>query len=232
MLLYNFLSSLCSLLIPLFGGFYFIYKWHKTKQNHQYLLSFGLCLLFIQLFKLPNILINAGFEISQAILNPYFLVTLCLYLVSFYFLTSGFLIFYQQKLRIIKTLFLSLISILIIYYFISFFIPTHPLYLPVWLGHVFFFIPAQFITLFVFYKTTSFWHRYNLAKSKFFISCSLYLLFSASVAYIYVQTGPFTHLLWYVNVIMSWGISVLQIFAMIFLFLGLYFMAKSKIPKL
>lgn len=228
MVYFNFWLSLLSLLVPVVGGFYFLQKWLVSQRKHAYFLFFGLSLLFILLFKVPNILINAGLEILPTSLNPYFLITLTLHLVSFYFLVKGFLHFYQQSQRKVEPFFYSLVTLLLVYYFISFFVPFAPFPLPVWLGHIFFFIPAQLITLLIFYKINNTALGLNSVRSKFFIIWSLYLLFATSIAYIYTQTGPSSQTLWYVYVTLSWGISALQIFSMFFLFLGLYFMTKEK----
>jgi hypothetical protein len=223
----NFWFSFFSLLIPISGGLFFLSKWIKTKQKNQFLLLFGLCLLSIQLFKLPNVLINAGFVIPQHFLNPYFLATLLLYLLGFYFLVKGYLNFAQISNRVVNWIFLVVAILLVIYYFISFFVPKTSL--PVWPGHILFFIPAQLTTLIVYYKTVRKNARLSsLAIPNFFILMSNYLLFVTSIAYIYTQTGPLSHMFWYAFVTLSWGISVLQILAYTTLFLGLYFLTRKK----
>lgn len=224
----NFWFSFFSLFIPISGGLFFLIGWQKTKQKSQFLLLFGLGLLSIQLFKLPNILINAGFAIPQYILNPYFLATLLLYLLGYYFLARGYLDFAKISNRVVDWFFLVIAILLVIYYLISFFVPKASL--PVWPGHILFFIPAQLIMLTVYYKTVSNnMHLPNLSKANFFILMSNYLLFTTSIAYIYTQSGPVSHGLWYVFVTLSWGISILQILAYVSLLLGLYFLTRKKI---
>lgn len=221
--------SLISLLIPLSGGFYFLYRWQATKRTQSFLLFFGLGLLFIQLFKLPNILINYGIMIPTSILNPYFFSTLLLYLLSYFCIINGFFHLARFQLKTVNLIFLILTLLAFVYFLIIFFVSKFYLSSLVWPGHVFFFIPAQLLTLFVYSRTITILSRkVKVRLPKILMFLSLYLFFSTSIAYIYAQTGSSADNFWYLFVTLSWGISVLQIFATLLLFSGLYFLTKNE----
>lgn len=219
----TFWFSLLSLLIPVLAGLYFLTKWYLTGLKHRYLLFFGLSLLFIQLFKIPNILINAGNSLAPSILNPFFFVSLALYFFSYYLLIVGLFDFVRHKIgKKLNLLSVLWFLALVLYYSVSFFVPKGYLDFPVWPGHVLFFIPAELAT---------FWYFNKLivpSKQKAILILSVYLFFVTSIGYIYVQTGPSSGFLWYTFVTLSWGISLLQILATALLSVGLWLLVNSK----
>lgn len=220
------------------SALYFAKLWLQTKRKYSFLLFFALGFGSSLLFKVPNLLKNLGIPIHQQDFYFYFLVTLFLYLLSYYFFIKGLQSLHHKIWRWHTNIIFMLMScFLILYLSVSFFVDGMNPILPVWVSHIIFFIPAQFYFFVMLYKLIKTEIGENdkikneLSQPTFFLMVGIYLLFTTSIAYIIVQTGSFSDRFWFLNVASSWGITVIQCLAGMALFLGLRSFAKTQLKE-
>lgn len=228
-----FFLSLVALLISVFSGVYFLYLWFTSGKKHAFLLFWAYALGTILWFKIPNILINAGFSAVQSDYYIFFYVTLLVGFLAYPALIWGLISFrgFSQKKYYIS-FFLIWFFASAAYYSLSFFVEGFDVsYAPVWAGHLFFFIPAQICLLFRLWRTGQ-WSSptHNIPKSSILLaSLGTYILTCTSILYILTQIGAVHRGYWYYAVISSPWISVLQILSGLLLFFGFRILALSRI---
>lgn len=195
------------------------------------LISWAYGLGGLLLFKIPNILANAGFRVVQENLYQFFFGTLLIYFLAYFAILHGLCFFTKfARCRLTAVLSLFWIAGATLYFAASFLIPSLGVErAPVWVSHIIFYIPVQLLLLITLWRI----HRQpteSLTVSKTGVvltSGGVVALFFSSVLYVSTQTGPYPRAFWYFSVISSEQISVLQIIGGVLLFLGLRIFAKS-----
>lgn len=228
-----FFFSLAALLICVLSGGYFLYLWFSTGKKFPFLLLWAYGLGTLLWFKIPNILINAGFGAVQSNLYVYFYITMLIGFLAYPALIWGLISFrgFSQKKYYIS-FFLIWFFASAAYYSLSFFVEGFDIsYAPVWAGHLLFFIPAQICLLFRLWRTGQ-WSSpvHKIPKSAVvFASLGTYILTCTSVLYILTQIGVAQRGHWYYAVISSPWIALLQILSGVLLFFGFRILALSRI---
>ncbi len=217
--MYEFYVSFSALLVPIIGAIYFFTKYFQTGKPAFIWWALGMGSLM--LFKVPNILFNAGVEIIQSEWYPYFFITLLAYIFSYFALTKGLASISGHAHIVLPRLFFSVLFFGAIFFGLVFLTNSG---FPVWVGHVLFFIPAQ---LFLLHEL----RRGTKSKWSFGFICTalgVVALLITSMLYIFVQVfNPYPHDFWYIAVISSTTISVVQIAAGLLLIGGLRSIARS-----
>ena len=227
----TFYLSLVAFIISIASGIYFFAWWLTSGRRHSLLLYWAYGLGSLLLFKIPNILANARVEISQENFYPFFFVTLLLYFLAYFSFLQGLDFFIQSApSKSIRGLFTAWFGVAVIYFALSFFVESPDgVIFPVWVGHVLFYIPAQ---IYLLYKLC---RLEKNSEEQIVISqigvhlavLGVFVLLLTSVFYIFVQVWPYSQRFWYLSVISSPNISILQIISGLFLFFGFRIIAKS-----
>ncbi|OGZ11655.1 MAG: hypothetical protein A3D67_00485 [Candidatus Lloydbacteria bacterium RIFCSPHIGHO2_02_FULL_51_22] len=225
MLTLNFYLSFSVLLVSFLSGGFFLWRWAHGKRHQTFLLYWGVGFLFLSLFKIPNILAHAGVPIVQTDFYSFFFVTLVAYLLSYCAFNRGLETFIKTPRRTTGIFCFSALLVAAIFYFALTFFKGPITSYPVWLGHIFFYIPAQLFMLHTVWLT-SFPLKTTLAiphEATALAALGILLLLVSSLFYIFLQAWP--HPLqpqfWYFSVINSSALSLIQIISQIFLFFGL-----------
>ena len=232
---FSFYFSLIAFLIHIIGGIYFFVWWIISGRKHLPLLYFAYGLGVFLLFKIPNILANFGVTIVQKDFYPFFFISLLLYFSAYIVLIKGVILLSGFSYRkLLSHFFKAWFGVAVFYFALSFFGGYELTYAPVWMGHILFYIPAQFFLL-----NELWWASRRGADpqsiSGFGVICAAMGTigaFAASILYIVVQTMSSSRVFWYFSAVSSWSISIVQIISGLFLFVGLYSMARSHLRSL
>ena len=226
-----FYLSLVASIISVASGIYFFLWWFRSERRHLLLLYLAYGLGSLLLFKIPNILANAKIEIFQEDLYPFFFITLLLYFLAYFAFLRGLDFFSQfpQK-NYINKLFIAWFGIAVTYFALSFFVqgPDGAIF-PVWVGHILFYIPVQIYLLYKLFKLeTKPKGKITVPQIGVYLAVlGVFVLLLTSIFYIFVQVRPYSQGFWYLSVISSPNISILQIVSGILLFFGFRILAKS-----
>ncbi|MCR4274501.1 MAG: hypothetical protein NUW02_00400 [Candidatus Campbellbacteria bacterium] len=221
----NFLLAGIAFLVSIVSGLYFLVLWFLSGRKHAFHLYLTFGFVFLLLFKMPNIIINANITVVQRDLYPFFFITLILHLLAYFLFIEVLAMLkpfsHHKAFTVVSAIVLILSGV---YFSLSFLIPTFDTnYAPVWLSHVLFFIPMQIFLLFKLrdIKQQQLSSFSVVSKSGiFFVMSGVLTLLVTSLLYIFVQVGLPQQSFWYLSVISSPWISVLQIIAVPLLFFG------------
>lgn len=230
----NFYSSLISVLVSVGVGIYFLFYWVETGRKDSFLLwwATGFGLLF--LFKIPNVLVNAGLHIVQVDLYPFLFIGLLLYLLAHFAFVRGLAhTMPVMGARSMTGFFAVMLLGATVYFSFSFFAGLIGMArAPVWGSNVLFYIPIQ---IFIAYKLNSAMtaglpesHAISHAGVTLTLLGMLALL-TSSVFYIIVQTHPYTLAFWYLAVVNTPIVSIAQILAVLLLFFGFRIFVKDSL---
>lgn len=228
----NFYLSLISVLFPVAAGIYFLFYWFEAGRKDAFLLwwAIGFGLLF--LFKIPNVLVNAGLSIVQVDLYPFLFIGLLLYLFAHFAFVRGLArIMPVMGERVMTGFFAVMFLGATIYFSFSFFAGFIGMArAPVWGSNVLFYIPIQ---IFIAYKLNSAMTA-GLPESRAishagitFTLLGMFALVASSILYIIAQTHPYTLAFWYLAVVNTPIVSIAQILAVFLLFFGFRIFAKD-----
>ena len=230
-----FYLSLAAFLVSLGSGIYFFAWWAKSGRQHRLLLWWAFGSGSLLLFKIPNILAHAQVKISQEKFYPFFFITLLAYFLAYFALARGFAFFTEfSHGKLIVGLFGLWFVAAAAYLASAFLVPGIGVAnAPVWMAHLLFYIPVQ---MFLFYELWRVKKRPSgpVPVPNAGVVCAgagVALLFITSILYISVQIGPYPREFWYVSVLSSQSISLLQIASGILLLFGLRVFAQSHIRK-
>lgn len=226
-----FYFSLFAFLISVASGIYFLAWWIGSRGRYRPLLYFAYGLGALLLFKIPNIVANAGVVIVQQDFYPFFFITLLLYFLAYIALMRGLVLFADFSYSAMTVRFFKIwFGAAVLYFAFSFFAGYELTYAPVWAGHLLFFIPAE---LLLFHELRSVARRPADSQTPISrsgaISATIGALVSVatSILYIVVQVWPYPRELWYFSAASSASISILQIASGLLFFFGLRAMVRG-----
>ena len=234
--MYNsvFYLSLIAFFISIGSGVYFTVRWFVSGKKYTFLLYFAYGLGAQLLFKIPSILANGGAKFDQHDFYLFFYITLLAYFLAYFSLIKGLSYFENpvQNKFALGVPFFVLFSIAVVYFALSFFVNNS--YAPVWAGHIIFYLPAEFLLL---HKLQQLHKQPQKSEAdlKIGVKWSIFgtfLLMITSIFYIYTQVYPYPQQFWYVSVISSPTISLLQIASGSSLFIGFYFLTRFLLKRL
>jgi len=210
------------------GGVYFLGAWFiSSKKKLQYLYA-AIALCSFLLFKIPNILLNAGVFVLQTKWYIFFFVTMLLHLLGYFLLTNLFIAYVRQprqnRYRVaFKTIFVVLFTIATAYFAASFISGGADTFAPVWKSHLLVFIPAEICTFISLLLVLKYHLEHLKSKLPVYVALiSVIFLLLSSVMYILVQTGTPPMQFWYLWVISAWSVSLVQYIAGGLLWSALY----------
>jgi len=228
---FNFYFSLISVLASVGAGAYFLVYWFANGRKDSYLLwwAFGFASLYI--FKIPNVLINAGFHIVQTDVYPVLYFGLLLYLISHYAFVRGLASWIHNLNEPTVTGFFAVMFFsAVIYLCLSFFAPGGTMSAPVWGSNALFYIPIQ---IFILYKLAQaakeVVESYAISHVGLILtSLGMLALVASSILYILVQVGRYPRAFWYLAVVNTPIVSIVQIAAVALLFFGFHSFLQNK----
>lgn len=229
-----FLLSLTAFLISIGSGAYFLWWWIKSGRRYAILLYWAYGLGALLLFKVPNIIANAGVKIVQRDFYISFFATLLGYFLALFALRHGLSFFSDHSRGILINIFFKLwFGVAVAYLSLSFFAGGELSFAPVWGAHILFYIPAQLFLLRDLGRLAKKFPPSFVIPSlgkKLSIAGTI-LLVIISILYIGTQIFSHSREFWYFSVTASPVISLLQIISGILLFLGFRALARSYIER-
>ena len=227
----NFYFALFALLVSIGNGVYFFIRWLNTKRQHLFLLYLSGGLASLVLFKVPNIIANAGYQISQQDFYSFFFITLLIYLLGVFSLIHAVRLMNNQGRISGRTFFFTLWFVVAIFYLgANFFIKGLSMAYPLWVAHLIFFIPAGLILLYELYRLFFAVKRFTMPKTSFMATTlATILLVTTSILYIIILMRPNSDIFWYVFVVSSTSVSFIQLIIGILLFFGFRSLAKARL---
>lgn len=227
----NFYFSLASVLTSVAAGAYFLVYWFSTGRKDSYLLWWALGFFVLYIFKIPNVLINAGFNIVQTDMYPILFFGLLLYLISHFALVKGLAHWiHNMNEPSVMGFFAVMFFSAVIYLYLTFFVPGGTTNAPAWGSNALFYIPIQ---IFILYKlgqaTKDVAESYTVSHvSLILTSLGMLALVASSILYIVVQVRPYSRMFWYLAVVNTPLVSIVQVAAIVLLFFGFHSFLQNK----
>jgi len=226
----QFIFSFLALIFGVFAGVYFFVNWLCRRRKCTFLVIWALALFLFYWFKIPNILSNAGLEITLTDFHGFFIGTAFIYFVAHIFIYLGIMFIepgtYSERTGKLLILWSGLALVFFSAYFL---IEGLEQYMPLWLSVLFFYLPIQFLILSALYR----WFRrkevFTTKRSLLGVFCMLLSIFSLIISSIFYLTQLLANpsMFWFAAVTFSYSNSLLQTLSTLLLVAGMLLVHKE-----